>query len=266
MTGMPNQVPWWHEDGGFFGELYREADHSLQTFFAGDDTNDVRTDDEVSGIMRLSGLEPGARVLDCPSGYGRHSIALAARGMTVTGVDINRHFLGIARETAKARGVSVDFRHGDMRDLPAIEPVDAVVNMFYSFGFFTLEEDLEVLRGFHRSLKPGGRFLMHTMVTVPALRTGRIPREETRKLAGGGTLTIERYLNEQTMREEGRWTVTDTDGGQRTTAPYDVRIYHADEFADLCRQAGFTGVDLYSGWDGDQYQEDSDYLIAVATA
>nr|WP_246260258.1 class I SAM-dependent methyltransferase [Streptomyces typhae] len=265
VTGTQQQVPWWHEDGGFFGDLYREADHSLHTFFAGDRGNDARTEAEAAGVVRLCGLSRGDRVLDCPCGYGRHSVALARHGLHVTGVDINREFLRTARSAGR-QCPSVDFQHADMRALPPIEPVDAVVNLFYSFGFFSPEEDLEVLRGFVRCLKPGGRFLMHTMVTVPALLTGRIPAEETRPLAGGGTLTIHRRLNEETMREEGQWTLTDPGGHRRTTAPYDVRIYHAEEFAALCRTAGFTDVRLYGGWDGAQpYHDDSPCLIAVAT-
>ncbi|MGW5049900.1 SAM-dependent methyltransferase [Actinokineospora sp. NPDC004072] len=264
MTGTRQQVPWWHEDGGFFGDLYREADHSMHTFFAGDANNVARTEHEVEGVLRLCGLGGGDSVLDCPCGYGRHSIALARRGLHVTGVDINRQFLATARAAGR-ECPTLRFLRADMRELPPLGPVDAVVNLFYSFGFFSPEEDLGVLRGFLRCLKPGGRFLMHTIVTVPALLSGRIPAVETRPLAGGRRLTIHRRLNRETMREEGRWTVTGPDGDQRTTSQYDVRIYHAEEFADLCRAAGFAEVRLHGGWGGDEpYRDDSPSLIVLA--
>ncbi|MFT2017263.1 SAM-dependent methyltransferase [Streptomyces sp. 796.1] len=259
-------IPWWHEEGGFFGDLYLRADDSLQTFFEGEHRLDTRTAQEVAGVLRLCALPAGARVVDCPCGYGRHSIELARRGLRVTGVDINQHFLNLARHRAEAEELPVTFLHADMRHLPTLEPVDAVINMFYSFGFFTPAEDLDVLRGFRRVLRPGGRFLMHTMITVPALQSGRVPPEEHRPLAGGGTLVARRRLVPETMREEGRWAVLDADGTERSMGSYDVRIYRADEFADLCRTAGFDDVRLYGDWDGRPYADDAPYLIAVATA
>lgn len=264
MTHPRPSAAWWHEEGGFFGDLYLRADDSLQTFFEGGHSLDTRTAQEADGVIRLCGLERGDRVVDCPCGYGRHSIELARRGLRVTGVDINHRFLDMARQRAEAAAVPAAFLHADMRQLPPLEPADAVINMFYSFGFFTPEEDVEVLRGFHRCLRPGGRFLMHTMITVPALESGRVPAEERRPLAGGGTLVARRRLVPETMREEGQWAVIDTDGTERTTAPYDVRIYRADEFAELCRGVGFTDVALYGDWDGRPYADDSPYLIALA--
>jgi SAM-dependent methyltransferase len=259
------RVPWWHPEGGFFGDLYMEADNSLQTFFAGSDRLDARTGLEVSGVVRLGGLQPGDRVVDCPCGYGRHSIELARRGYDVTGIDINPRFLGLARAAARRADAVVSFVPGDMRRLPDVASVDAVINMFYSFGFFTPSEDLDVLRGFHRALRPGGRFLMHTMITTPAFEDGRIPREERRMLGTGRTLVSRRHFDTETKREMGRWSIVAADGTVREMAPYDVRIYTAGEFAELCRAAGFGEVALFGDWDGRPYDDASPYLIAVAT-
>lgn len=267
MATTPRTAPWWQEDGGFFGDLYLEADDSLHTFFEGGSTLGDRTEQEAAGVIRLCGLDRGARVLDCPCGYGRHSLALARHGMRVTGVDINRRFLGLAETAAREQRAPVRYLRADMRDLPALEPMDAVVNLFYSFGFFTAEEDRAVLRGFHRCLRPGGRFLMHTMVTVPALRDGRVPPEEQRELAGGSVLRIQRRLVPEPAREQGRWTIVDRDGVERTSAPYEMRVYQAEEFAALCREAGFRDVRLYGQWREDRpYHDGSPYLIAVAVA
>ncbi|MBB5939669.1 hypothetical protein [Streptomyces zagrosensis] len=55
-------------------------------------------------------------------------------------------------------------------------------------------------------------------------------------------------------------------GGGSGRAAYDVRIYRAEEFAELCREAGFAAVQLYGDWDGTIYRDSSPYLGAVATA
>jgi 2-polyprenyl-3-methyl-5-hydroxy-6-metoxy-1,4-benzoquinol methylase len=82
---------------------------------------------------RVSSICSGSRILDLPCGYGRHSNALADRGYQVTGLDLDAEHLAKARESARAR-----FREGDMREIDADlhGRFDAVINMFYSFGFF----------------------------------------------------------------------------------------------------------------------------------
>ncbi|MFH8982426.1 class I SAM-dependent methyltransferase [Streptomyces varsoviensis] len=255
---------WWDPEGGFFGDLYREADDSLHTFFGDGTRLGERTAAEVDGVIRRCELAAGSRVLDCPCGYGRHSVGLARRGMDVIGLDINPGFLDAARDAAAQAGVPVSLVRGDMRRLPELAPVDAVINMFYSFGFFTPEEDLKVLREFHRVLKPSGRLLMHTMVTVPALTDGRIPAEERRRLASGRTLVSRRGLDPRTGRENGAWMIVDDDGTEHPMAPYSVRIYTPQEFADLCLEAGFASVTSYGDWEGAPYDDASASLIVVA--
>src|SRR5438874_3329342 len=64
------------------------------------------------GPERLAG-----RLLDVPSGNGRHALALAERGYRVTGVDLSAEFVAEAR--ARAGSLPVDFVLADMRDLPS---------------------------------------------------------------------------------------------------------------------------------------------------
>jgi SAM-dependent methyltransferase len=42
---------------------------------------------QAEGLVRLVGLGPGADLLDCPCGYGRHSVEFARLGHHVVGAD-----------------------------------------------------------------------------------------------------------------------------------------------------------------------------------
>jgi SAM-dependent methyltransferase len=99
--------------------------------------------------------------LDLPCGYGRHSLGLAKKCIKVIDGDINSEHLNEAKtqlETLQKTNelkAEVAFEIVHMLDVPFENKFDAVINMFYSFGFFdTDEENEEVLRQFYKALKP----------------------------------------------------------------------------------------------------------------
>ena len=77
----------------------------------------ARTRREIRGLLKLMPLWRGARILDVPCSFGRHSIELARRGFRVSGVDISPKLLRAARRNAAAQGVQGEFRRADMREL-----------------------------------------------------------------------------------------------------------------------------------------------------
>jgi SAM-dependent methyltransferase len=92
----------------------------------------------------------GSRVLDLACGYGRHSSVLAALDLQVFGLDHDARVLGRALR-------SCPVVQADMRHLPfAPETFDAVVSLWQSFGYFSDEENLTLLRNLLAIVRPGG--------------------------------------------------------------------------------------------------------------
>lgn len=263
-----DQSAWWKSDGGFFGDIYKEMDNSYEGHLNTSKPLNERTEEEIAGVMRLCGLQAGDKLLDCPCGYGRHSLALAKQGLDVTGADINKRFLELdAQAQQQNSDLKLKFTEADMRYLPFAAEYDAVINMFYSFGFFdTDEENVAVARKFYDVLKPGGRFLMHTHVTVPRLISGELKNKQVRQLQSGKKLDLERTYNAETKREDGVWRLLSETGElEETLTPYTVRLYTDTEWTELCKSVGFSDVKIYGDWDGTPYTDASPQFIAVAT-
>lgn len=259
---------WWAEEAGFFGEFYLEGDASLDGHLAAASLSLLqRTQRESDGVMRLLDLQQGSAVLDVPCGNGRHSIELAARGCEVLGVDLNGPHLENAKQASFAcwpeGRSSLQFQRADMLTLDYVERFDAVINMFFSFGFFASdEENMRVLRNFRQATKPGGRFLMHTDVNIPRILSGKYKTRERRLLASGRTLVIEERYVPATRRIEGSWTIEGRGVGRRE---YSVRVYEANEFKEMCLEAGFQYCEAYGNWEGGLYDsEESEEVIFVA--
>lgn len=257
---------WWDESYGFFGDFYMEGDNSKDGYLTEKTQNlNQRTNAEVKGIVKLTGLNPSASILDIPCGYGRHSIKLAKRGFLVTGSDINTCHLEFAKKEAKKNSAKVKFVKENMLDIDYDEKFDVVVNMFYSFGFFEKEKDnFKVLQNFFNALKPGGKFLMHTDVNIPRILNGKYKHDETRKLKSGNKLRIIDNYNPVTKRIDGAWILIDKNGNEQRK-DYSVRVYTKDEFVKLCKRAGFKFCEVFSDWSGKPYNVESEDMLVVAT-
>lgn len=123
---------------------------------------------EVDFLVAVLALEPGARILDLGCGTGRHSIELSRRGFRMTGVDLSSRMLQQAMAKANEAGVEVDWRHADATSYVATEPFDAALCLCGSaFTMPDLEadplaHDRAILANVHRSLQPGGPFVLTT--------------------------------------------------------------------------------------------------------
>ncbi len=257
--------PWWSEEYGFFGSFYMEGDASEDGYLIEKKQSLAeRTSSEVDGVIKLLSLKAGANILDCPCGYGRHSVELARRGFEVVGSDINSIHLQKAIDKANEFSVQVTFNKESMLDLKYPSQFDAIINMFYSFGFFdTDEENEKVLKNFYNALKPGGKFLMHTDVNVPRIISGKYKEDEERNLVTGKTLRVIDSYSLETKRINGAWIIKSE--GKEDRKDYSVRVYTREEFEGLCNKVGFSSVTTYSNWKGEDYSEEAEDMMVVAT-
>ena len=120
---------------------------------------------QVDFVIEKLQLRGGERILDLACGFGRHSLELARRGFSVTGVDITPSYIAFAREEAKREGLHADFLCQDIREIQFEDAFDVVLSMADgAIGY--LENNAENLKIFNlvsKALKPGGKYFMDIM-------------------------------------------------------------------------------------------------------
>jgi SAM-dependent methyltransferase len=110
-------------------------------------------------ILKREGVKPGVLV-DLACGTGRLANLFAAKGWTVTGVDISKEMLAIAAENSRKERLKVEYVRGDIRKWSKANAADLVTCTYDSLNHLTTKSDLQkVFRNAYRTLKPGGIFL-----------------------------------------------------------------------------------------------------------
>lgn len=247
-------VPWimeWFEDDAFWRDLYPYFFPSERFATAGE---------QVAQLLTLTGFTGGA-VLDLCCGPGRHSIELARRGFTVTGVDRSAFLLDRARERASEAGVAVEWVAEDMRAFrrPAAFPL--VCNLYTSFGYFEKEEDdLKVLRNVHASLTDGGVFVMEMMGKERLARTWQ--EAICTDFPDGATVIARPRVLDDWCRVEIEWILLKD--GRTRTFHFAHNLYSGRELKERLLAAGFDKVCLYGDLQGAAYGPSAMRLVVVA--
>jgi len=107
----------------------------------------------MNNLVSFLKLDKGKHILDLACGKGRHSIYLNKLGYSVTGADLSINSIKHANEF---KNENLNFIVQDMR-LPFPIKMDAVFNMFTSFGYFADDkDDIRVLENIKNALNTDG--------------------------------------------------------------------------------------------------------------
>ncbi len=210
-------------------------------------------------LFRTLELDPPAKVLDVPCGNGRLAVELSARGFQLTGVDIAGEFIEEAHACSIARDLSIEWVHGDMRDLPGPGIFDGVFCWGNSFGYLDNDGNMDFLRSVGRALRPGGRFIIDALAGEMLFASFQAKRSFE---IGDITMNVRNHYDPVRGRLDTEYSfvrdgITDTRTGTQ-------RVYTAREVCCQLRKAGLTVVALYGGIELEPFTIGSNQLIIVS--
>lgn len=213
---------------------------------------------EVDFLARQFGSNPGARLLDVPCGNGRHSLALAALGYRVSGVDLAHGFISEAR--AAQSGAGAEFIQADMRNLPWQAEFDGAFCFGNSFGYLDHAAMEAFVRAIAGALKPGARFIIdHPMVAEAILPN--FPARGWFSFDDILFLTDSRYVASQS-RVDTEYTFLRN--GRKETKQASHWVYTVAEVKRLLAGAELQTESLYGSLEGEEFRLGSPRLIVVA--
>jgi ubiquinone/menaquinone biosynthesis C-methylase UbiE len=163
----------------------------------------------------------GASILEVAPGPGYLSIELAKLGrFTITGLDISSTFVEIAKKKAEEARVKVDFRQGNVADMPFDnETFDFI---FCSSAFKNFDQPIDALNEMHRVLRKNGKAL------ITDLRRDADEKAITEHVNNMGLSMINALLT--------KWTF------KHMLIP---RAYTKDEFSRMVAQTAFVECSIH---------------------
>lgn len=207
---------------------------------------------------RFAGKSP---ILDLASGEGRYLEALLSAGYDAFGLDLSLYLLQRSLERPRQRGRVLQ---GDMRALPFADGAfGGVINMFTSFGYFSVDTDnLLVFREVHRVLRPGGIFLFDF---INAEKISQALLDETQRQSGGYDIHERRKVTGYGKYLVKHIDIRHSDTGEHETFEERLRLYTRDDLRSMFNGAGMRVTEVFGDYEGNEFVAGvSERVIVVA--
>lgn len=221
-----------------------------------------RTAAEVDFVVDVLSLGPGKRILDVGCGFGRHSIALAERGIKVVGVDSAPAMIEAARKRAGDRfpASQLKFLCEAAETFTAVEPFDAAIALLTTLGQVgETGENSGLVRQVYEALVPGGLFLVEVPQRGPAvadMKTAeRFGSEENYTKIKREYNSHSHYMTEHFEIKKGEI---------RNQFLLQYRLYSRQELVGLLETNGFHMTGFYGGYDGQPLTDKSGMMLMRA--
>ncbi|RJF87572.1 class I SAM-dependent methyltransferase [Oleomonas cavernae] len=213
--------------------------------------------------LRLAGDTP-RRILDLGCGTGLLTMALAARGHLVSGLDPATAMLEVGRR--RAGGARVRWIAGDARSTTLDARFDLIIMTGHVFQVFLTDADIHaVLANARRHLGPGGRLAFDSRNPLTRPWERWTPETSRRRLADA-RVELEHHL----LALDGDLVSFETryrfDNGATLATTSRLRFLPQAAIAGHLAAAGFGAVDWFGDWHGATWTAGHGEIIAVARA
>jgi SAM-dependent methyltransferase len=204
---------------------------------------DELTVKELDFMLPYFSLQSGSKVLDLMCGYGRHTIALAQKGIQVTAVDNLAAYTEDIQQKVLADNLPVEVVCGSVLNFSTDKKYDLALCMGNSLNFFNAEETQQLFSNVAAMLKEDGHFLINSW-SIAEIVFKNFKGKSWSEVRGLKYLTDSKVLFHPT-RMETESTIIAPDGDTEVKTGIDY-IFSLNEMEAMLNKAGLQMKEVYS--------------------
>ncbi len=221
-----------------FAQLYSTGSYPQYTkYIAG----------KLPDILGKLGARP-SKVLDLACGEGTFAIEAARLGFKVTGIDLSKEMIEIARGRAEEAAPKATFHRQDMRELSLDGSFGLATSWFDSMNYLTSRSDFrKTLENVHELLDDEGLFVFD-MNTIHGLSVQWQEHDCYVQRDDSSVFEIHRTgydWPERIARLTITFFINQGDTWERHEEAHLEKGYELEEVGEMARQAGFTVSDIW---------------------
>lgn len=248
------KIPDWYDKDSEFEEVFHK-----------DTTNEKITNRTIEKILKKYKAKT---VLDLTCGAGSQVFHLLKCGLRVTGSDISKGMLKIAKKKAKQEKIDIKFLRGDMRTTHPGH-FDAVITIFNAIGHLTKTDFSKTIRNIHRNLNSGGIYVFDIINLNYVLDKDNIMKMSLERMGKSGNTKI-RELQHSIIDNRGiliSHTIFYTQKPKQTPKvasknTITLQLYTVHELKKILNKNGFKVVEV-CGIDGSRFNEKKTERIVI---
>lgn len=216
-------------------------------------------------LSQRSGVVP-KRAAECACGTGSLTLALAARGVVMTGLDRSADMLRVAGDKARGKGKMLPFIQQDMRKLQLHRQMDAIFCGCDGVNYLLNAQDVQAFfTSAYQAIRPGGGLffdvstehkLAHTLGNSCLCDDGEAVSYIWQNHYDRAMRTVQMDLAFFVRDEDGRYARFDETHLQRA--------HTVEELTKWLQDAGFTGIVVYGDQHFDAPRADTERIHVAA--
>ncbi|MBU8882568.1 methyltransferase domain-containing protein [Kaistella sp. DKR-2] len=221
------------------------------------DRDFLEAENFISLLISDLNIPINSTIIDLACGKGRHSVFLHQLGYNVLGLDLSKESISQNKkfETVDSEEHFLKFGVHDMREeiYPEIsaEKVDAVFNLFTSFGYFEDEaEDRKIFSSVKNTLKENGYFVLD-FLNEKWVKNTLVPQEVTMK--EGINFHITKKIENQHVIKDIHFKDKDKDFHFFEK----VKLHTLEEIGKYAEESGFERVKIYGDYNLGEYDRET---------
>lgn len=201
------------------------------------------TKKEVDFMLPYFNLQTGSKVLDLMCGYGRHTIALAKKGIHVTAVDNLADYVDEIKKVIEEEKLPINAIKNDVITFTNNEVFDLAICMGNSLIFFNPEDVVKLFKNVASHLKQGSNFLINS-ISIAEIEAKNF-KEKSSVEVGELKLLVDSKFLLFPSRIEIDSIITAPNGETESKHSIDY-IYSINETEYMLKDAGFILKEVYS--------------------